>query len=226
MALRSPTAKWAGSIRVHRMRFGATGNHLRRPWRRSAANIVRSKPSCANGGIHTWHLDEVFVKVNGKLRLSVAGGRSRRRGIGNRGHGEAGQGRSAQVSEAHHEEIPGSSQLRHRPAARLSRGDERSAWPTVTKLVVGAPIARRIRAIHSTTRTSKAVLSECEDITKVQFNSGSGPQSFQPRASSRDRRGSQTETLGRTGRVARTHHVSGVAAFGLCGSNSGGSLLA
>ena len=26
-----------------------------------------SKPSCANGGIHTWHLDEVFVKVNGKL---------------------------------------------------------------------------------------------------------------------------------------------------------------
>jgi putative transposase len=27
----------------------------------------RFKPSCANGGIHTWHLDEVFVKVNGKL---------------------------------------------------------------------------------------------------------------------------------------------------------------
>ena len=27
----------------------------------------RSKTSCANGGIHTWHLDEVFVKVNGKL---------------------------------------------------------------------------------------------------------------------------------------------------------------
>src|SRR5271155_3708729 len=26
-----------------------------------------SKPSCANGGIHTWHLDEVFVKVNGRL---------------------------------------------------------------------------------------------------------------------------------------------------------------
>src|SRR5271166_3941244 len=25
------------------------------------------KPSCANGGIHTWHLDEVFVKVNGRL---------------------------------------------------------------------------------------------------------------------------------------------------------------
>jgi Transposase IS116/IS110/IS902 family len=37
--------------------------------------------------------------------LSVAGGRSRRRGFGNRGHGEADQGRGAQVSEAHHEEM-------------------------------------------------------------------------------------------------------------------------
>jgi transposase-like protein len=26
-----------------------------------------SKLSCASEGIHTWHLDEVFVKVNGKL---------------------------------------------------------------------------------------------------------------------------------------------------------------
>ena len=27
----------------------------------------RSKPSCASGGIHTWHLDEAFVKINGRL---------------------------------------------------------------------------------------------------------------------------------------------------------------
>jgi transposase-like protein len=27
----------------------------------------RFKPSCASGGIHTWHLDEVFVKINSKL---------------------------------------------------------------------------------------------------------------------------------------------------------------
>src|SRR3954462_12662245 len=26
----------------------------------------RSKPSCANGGIHTWHLDEVVLKIAGK----------------------------------------------------------------------------------------------------------------------------------------------------------------
>jgi hypothetical protein len=55
----------------------------------------------------------------------------------------------------------------------------------------------------STTRTSQAALSECEDTTKVQFNSRAGPQSFQPGASSRDPRGLQTETLGRAGRVAR-----------------------
>src|SRR6202030_757687 len=55
----------------------------------------------------------------------------------------------------------------------------------------------------STTRTSHAALSECEDTTKVQFNSRAGPQSFQPGASSRDPRGLQTETLGRAGRVAR-----------------------
>src|SRR3954469_4494777 len=24
------------------------------------------KPSCANGGIHTWHLDEVAIKIAGK----------------------------------------------------------------------------------------------------------------------------------------------------------------
>src|SRR3954447_20720807 len=26
----------------------------------------RSKPSCANGGIHTWHLDEVVITIAGQ----------------------------------------------------------------------------------------------------------------------------------------------------------------
>jgi putative transposase len=42
-----------------------------------------------------WHLDEAFVKVNGKLRCLW-----RTVDVGNRGHGEAGQGRSVQVSKA------------------------------------------------------------------------------------------------------------------------------
>jgi TolB-like protein/class 3 adenylate cyclase len=46
------------------------------------------------------------------------------------------------------------------------------------------------------------------DTTKVQFNSRDGPQSFQPGASSRDRRGLQTETLGRVGRVARPRRLA------------------
>ena len=82
-----------------------------------------------------WHLDEVFVKINGKL--PVAGCRSRRRGFGNRGHSKAGQGRSAQVSEAYHEEIWPTAERRHRRALLLSRSDERDrqrrpsrGWPS------------------------------------------------------------------------------------------------
>src|SRR5260370_7818760 len=93
---------------------------------------------------------------------------------------------------------------RHRRALLLSRTDERDRQRRPPR---GWPSAQQSRgefaSAISTTRTSHAALSECEDTTKVQFNSRAGPQSFQPGASSRDPRGLQTETLGRAGRVAR-----------------------
>jgi len=86
----------------------------------------------------------------------------------------------------------------------VSRGDEGDRQHRPSR---GWPSAQQSRGEFapaiSTTRTSHAALSECEDTTKVQFNSRADPQSFQPGASSRDPRGLQTETLGCVGRVAR-----------------------
>jgi hypothetical protein len=93
-----------------------------------------------------------------------------------------------------HEEIWPTAERRHRRPLLLSRSDERDrqrrpsrSWPSAQQS--GGEFAPAI----STTRTSHAALSECEDTTKVQFNSRAGPQSFQPGASSRDPRGFQTE---------------------------------
>src|SRR5271170_5262687 len=151
-----------------------------------------------------WHLDEVFVKINGKLRYLW-------RAVDHEGEVleavvtvRSGQGRSAQVSEARHEEIWPTAERRHRRALLVSRGDERDrqcrpsrSWPSPQQS------RGEFAPAISTTRTSHAALSECEDTTKVQFNSRAGPQSFQPGASSRDPPGLQTEALGRAGRVAR-----------------------
>src|SRR4029077_15630366 len=108
------------------------------------------------------------------------------------------------VSEAHHEEIRPTAERRHRRALLLSRGDERDRQRRPSRSWPSAQQSRgEFAPAISTTRTSHAALSECEDTTKVQFNSRAGPQSFQPGASSRDPRGLQTETLGRVARVAR-----------------------
>ncbi|MBV8105128.1 MAG: IS6 family transposase, partial [Hyphomicrobiales bacterium] len=72
-----------------------------------------------------WHLDEVFVKINGKLCYLWRAVDHERRSFGNRGHREAGQDCRAEVSEANHEEIWPSAERRHRRAFLLSCGDER-----------------------------------------------------------------------------------------------------
>jgi hypothetical protein len=70
-----------------------------------------------------WHLDEVFVKVNGKLSLARC--RSRRRGFGSGSHREAGQGCGAEISQANHEEVRATAEDRHRRTLLLLRGNER-----------------------------------------------------------------------------------------------------
>ena len=150
-----------------------------------------------------WHLDEVFVKINGKLCYLW-------RAVDHEGEvletvvTAKRDKAAAQVSEAYHEEIWPTAERRHRRALLLSRSDERDRQRRPSR---GRPSAQQsggeFAPAISTTRTSHAALSECEDTTKVQFNSRAGPQSFQPGASSRDPRNLQTETLGRAGRVAR-----------------------
>jgi len=174
-----------------------------------------------------WHLDEVFVKINGQLCYLW------------RAVDHAGEVLETVVTVKRDK----AAALKFLKRIMKKYGQPRSvvtdglcSYPAAMKEIgnadpheVGRRLnnrARKLASAISTTRTSHAALSECEDITKVQFNSGSGPQSFQPGASSRDPRGLQTETLGRPGRVARAHRVSGVAAFGFCASNSDRSRLA
>jgi len=151
-----------------------------------------------------WHLDEVFVKINGKLRYLwravdhegevletvVTAKRDKAAALKflKRIMKQYGQPRSV-VTDG----------LCSYPAAMKEIGN-------IDRHEVGRRLNNRAENSHqplSATRTSHAALSECEDTTKVQFNSRAGPQSFQPGASSRDPRGLQTETLGRAGRVAR-----------------------
>src|SRR5208337_1842181 len=99
-----------------------------------------------------WHLDEAFVKVNGKLcYLWRAVDHEGEVGLGSGRHGEAGQGRGAEVSQAHHEEIWPTAERRHRRALLLSRGDERDpcrAIAFVQRWPCSRPRGhRRLRAI-------------------------------------------------------------------------------
>src|SRR5438270_1608784 len=115
----------------------------------------------------------------------TAGRGSRRRGFGDRGHGEAGQGGGADVSEAHHEEIWPPDERRHRRALLLSSGDERDrqrrsprGWSSPQQS------GGKLASAFSTTRASHASVSKREDVAKIQLSSRAGPQPFQPRASS------------------------------------------
>jgi hypothetical protein len=95
----------------------------------------------------------------------------KKRGFGNRGHGEAGQGRSAQVSE-------GVMKKCGQPRSVVTDG--LCSYPGVMKEIGNADRQSRgeLAPAISTARTSHAALSACEDTTKVQFNSRSGPQSW------------------------------------------------
>ena len=71
-----------------------------------------------------WHLDEVFVKVNGKLCYLW-------RAVDHEGEvleavvtAEAGQGRGAEASQADHEEVRPTAEHRYRQASGLLRGNE------------------------------------------------------------------------------------------------------
>ena len=151
-----------------------------------------------------WHLDEVFVKINGKLCYLW-------RAVDHEGEvletvvtAKRDKAAALKFLKRIMKKYGRPQERRHRRALLVSRGDERDRQRRPSRSWPSAQQSRgEFAPAISTTRTSHAALSECEDTTKVQFNSRAGPQSFQPGASSRDPRDLQTETLGRAGRVAQ-----------------------
>ena len=126
-----------------------------------------------------WHLDEVFVKVNGKLCYLW-------RAVDHEGevlelvrHCEAGQGCGAEASQADHEEIRPTAEDRHRRASRLFCGDEGGRQ---RRSPAGRPRTQQSRgelaSAVSTTRARHAALSKHEGVAEIQFSSRPGPQPF------------------------------------------------
>src|SRR5208337_4425946 len=165
-----------------------------------------------------WHLDEAFVKVNGKLcYLWRAVDHEGEVGLGSGRHGEAGQGRGAEVSQAHHEEIWPTAERRHRRALLLSRGDERGRHRRSPGGRSSAQQSRReFASAVSTTRTGHAAVSKHEDAAKIQLSSCGGPQPFQSGAPSRHSPGFQTKTSRRVGRVARPRGLVAAWVWACC----------
>jgi hypothetical protein len=151
-----------------------------------------------------WHLDEVFVKVNGRLcylgARSIMSARSWRLWSP-----QGGTRLRAEGSQADHEEIRGSSQHRHRWASGLFGGGERDrrccrpaqGWPSPQQS--GGEFAPAI----STTRTGDAALPKYEDAAEVL----PGAQPIQSGAPSPHEASLQAETLCCLGRVARSRGI-------------------
>src|SRR5271166_6287788 len=130
-----------------------------------------------------WHLDEVFVKVNGKLCYLW-------RAVDHEGEilqaGVTARRAAALKLSMDHEEVRPAAEDRHRRALLLFRSDERagqrrSARGRGPPQQLGGEFAPAV----STTRTSDAAVSKYEDAAEVQLSSRPGPQPFQSGAPSR-----------------------------------------
>ena len=132
-----------------------------------------------------WLLDEVFVKVNGKLCYLW-------RAVDHEGEvleavATARQSRGAEATQADHEEIRDSSPHRHRRASGIFGGDERDRF--CCRAARGRRSAQQSRrefaSAVAATRTGDAALSKSEDAAEVQLSSCPGAQPIQSGAPSR-----------------------------------------
>ena len=150
-----------------------------------------------------WHLDELFVKVNGKLCYLW-------RAVDHEGEVlelvvTAKRDKAAAVKFLKRiMKIRPTAEDRDRRASRLLCGDERGQQ---RRSPGGRPRAQQSRgefaSAVSTTRARYAAVSKYEDVAEIQLSSRPGPQPFQPRAPSRHPPSLQAETLCHIGRVAR-----------------------
>ena len=120
-----------------------------------------------------WHLDEVFVKINGKLRYLW-------RAVDHEGEVLETVVTDKRDKAAALKFLKRIMKKYGRPRSIVTDG--LCSYPAAMKEInnadrheVGRRLNNRAENSHqpfSATRTSHAALSECEDITKVQFNSG------------------------------------------------------
>jgi DDE domain len=163
-----------------------------------------------------WHLDEVFVKINGKLCYLW-------RAVDHEGEVletvVTAKDKAAAVKflKAHHEEIWPPAECRPRRALLLSRcddGDRQRRSPRGWSSPQQS--GEKLASGFSTTRASHAAVPKRQDATEIQLSSCSGPQPFQPGTSSRRPRNLQTVTFGRARRVARAHGLIATWAWATC----------
>ncbi len=153
-----------------------------------------------------WHLDEVFVKVNGKLCYLW--------------HAVDHEGEVLELVVTAKRDKAAAVKLlkrimkkygrpRHRQASRLLCGDERGRQRRSPGGRSRAQQSRREFApAVSTTRARHAALSKYEDVAEIQLSSRPGPQPFQSRAPFDHPPSLQAETLRHIGRVARPHGLN------------------
>ena len=151
-----------------------------------AAEIRKRRVANMRGFIQwRWHLDEVFVKINGKPCYLW-------RAVDHEGEvletvvtAKRDKAAALKLFEAHHEEIWPSQERRHRRALLLSRGDERDRQRRPSRGWSSAQQSGgKLASAFSTTRASHAAVPKREDAPEIQLSSCSGPQPFQSRASS------------------------------------------
>src|SRR6202041_2231675 len=149
-----------------------------------------------------WHLDEVFVKINGKLCYLW------------RAVDHEGEVLETVVTAKRDK----AAALKFLKRIMKKYGQPRSvvtdglcSYPAAMKEIgnadrheVGRRLNNRAENSHQPFRRREGAMKLFRSAKTLQkFNSRAGPQSFQPGASSRDPRGLQTATLGHAGRVAR-----------------------
>ena len=173
-----------------------------------AAEIRKRRAAHMRGFIQwRWHLDEAFVKINGKLcylwRAVDHEGEVLEAVVTSKRDKAAALTLLKRIMKKY-----GAPHHRHRPASCIFRGDERGRQ---RRSPGGRRSAQQSRgeftSAVSTTRARHAAVSKHEDAAEVQLSSRPGPQPFQSGTPSRHEASLQAETLGRVGRLACTRGV-------------------